>query len=153
MLNKLTGSENKFLEYALVTGQFGGIILITAATDFKSVPYSAYVAATLGFALGGYAIMVMKFGNFNVLPRPVINSQLVIRGPYRFIRHPMYTSVLLIATALIAGDFSLIKAGIGLLLALCLTIKLEYEETLLLKRFPEYAAYRKHTKRLIPFLW
>lgn len=153
MLNKLTGRENKFLEYVLVTGQLTGIILIAILTNYASLSFLTIVAALLGFALGGYAILVMKLGNFHILPRPVNRSQLIARGPYRYIRHPMYTSVLIVATALIAGDFSIIKLGIGLLLALCLVIKLEYEENLFVQRFPEYEAYRNITKRLIPFLW
>jgi protein-S-isoprenylcysteine O-methyltransferase Ste14 len=153
MLNKLIDKENKFIEYALVTGQFAGIILVAITTHFGSLPLAAYGAALLGIAFGGYAILEMKFGNFHVLPRLVENSHLVISGPYRYIRHPMYTSVLTIAAALIVGDFSMIKLGIGLLLLLCLIIKLEYEENLLTKRFPEYGAYRKITKRLVPFLW
>ncbi|MEI6749349.1 MAG: methyltransferase family protein [Bacteroidales bacterium] len=153
MLNKLTGKENKFLEYALVTGQFSGIILIAVTTHFRALSEAYLIVALLGLALGGYAILVVKFGNFHVLPRPVTNSKMVIRGPYRYIRHPMYTSVILIASALVAGDFSPMKLGIGILLTLCLITKLEYEETLLVKRFPEYDAYRKTTKRLIPFFW
>jgi len=153
MLNKLTGKENKFLEYALVAGQFSGIILIAVTTHFRALSEAYLIVALFGLAFGGYAILVMKLGNFHVLPRLVTNSQLVMRGPYRYIRHPMYTSVLLVSAAVIAGDFSPMKLGIGILLTLCLIIKLEYEETLLTKRFPDYNAYRKTTKRLIPFLW
>jgi len=153
MLNRLTGRENKFLEYALVAGQFGGIFLIAILTHFWSLSVIAIAIAILGFALGGYSILVMKLGNFHVLPRPVSRSELVSRGPYKYIRHPMYTSVLVVAAALIAGDFSLIKLGIGILLTFCLILKLEYEENLFVQRFPEYDAYRKITKRVIPFLW
>ena len=153
MLNRLTGRENKFLEYALVAGQFGGIFLIAILTHFWSLSVIAIAIAILGFAFGGYSILVMKLGNFHVLPRPVSRSELVSRGPYKYIRHPMYTSVLVVAAALIAGDFSLIKLGIGILLTFCLILKLEYEENLFVQRFPEYDAYRKITKRVIPFLW
>jgi protein-S-isoprenylcysteine O-methyltransferase Ste14 len=153
MLNRLTGRENKMLEYGLVAGQFGGIFLIAILTHFWSLPAAAIVIAILGFALGAYAILVMKLGKFHVLPRPVEKSQLVTVGPYKYIRHPMYTSVLVVASALIAGDFSLIKLAAGILLTFFLIIKLEYEENLFARRFPEYDAYRKTTKRLIPFLW
>ena len=34
-----------------------------------------------------------------------------------------------------------------------LFIKPQYEERLLMERFPEYEAYRRQTKRLIPFVW
>jgi protein-S-isoprenylcysteine O-methyltransferase Ste14 len=153
MLNRLTRRENKLLEYALVIGQFGSIILIAILTHFSFLSLVSISTAILGFALGGYAILVMKIGNFHVLPRPVSRSELVNSGPYKYIRHPMYTSVLIVAASLIAGDFSFAKLVIGVLLAFCLLIKLEYEENLFVKRFPEYETYRKNTKRLIPFLW
>jgi len=38
-------------------------------------------------------------------------------------------------------------------LLVTLLIKLRYEESLLMERFPEYETYRHQTKRLIPFVW
>jgi protein-S-isoprenylcysteine O-methyltransferase Ste14 len=153
MLSRITGRENKLLEYILVTGQFAGIFLIAILIHFSSLPKASIILAILGVAFGGWAILVMKLGNFHVLPRPVSRSELVKSGPYRYIRHPMYTTVLLVSAALIAGDFSFVKLGIGILLAFCLLIKLEYEENLLVKRFPEYESYKGITKRLIPCVW
>ena len=95
----------------------------------------------------------MKLGYFHVLPHPVKKSEMVLHGPYRYIRHPMYTSVLLTALALLAGDYSLTRLIICLLLAADLIVKLEYEEKLLVIRFPSYADYCRKTKRLIPFLY
>jgi protein-S-isoprenylcysteine O-methyltransferase Ste14 len=153
MLNNLTGKENKLFEYTLVTCQFGSILLIAILTHYCSLSLVSILFSILGIALGGYAIMVMKIGKFHVLPRPVSRSELVTKGPYKYIRHPMYTSVLIVAAALIAGDFSVVKSGIGIFLAFSLIIKLEYEENLFIQRFPEYNAYRDNTKRLIPFIW
>lgn len=144
---------NKALEYILVSIQFAGILLIGITTDWGSLPFWAILAGAAGFGLGGYAILVMKPGNFHVLPHPLILSEMVVHGPYRYIRHPMYTSVLLTGLALIAGDFTAIRLLIWLLLATDLIVKLEYEEKLLVKRFPDYESYRQITKRLIPFFY
>ena len=148
-----TKQESKLLEYVLVIVQFAGILLIGITTNWESLPLIAVLAGVIGFSLGGYAILVMKLGNFNVLPHPVENAEMVLHGPYRYIRHPMYTSVLLTTLALIAGDFSAARLVVWVLMAADLIVKLEYEEKLLLARFPAYEAYRQRTKRLIPFLY
>jgi protein-S-isoprenylcysteine O-methyltransferase Ste14 len=65
----------------------------------------------------------------------------------------MYASVLLVTLAWVLGNplpyRIMLWAGLGM----TLLIKLQYEERLLIERFPEYEAYRRETKRLIPFVW
>ena len=148
-----TKQGNKLLEYVLVAIQFATILLICLTTDWSSLPLLAVVVAAIFIGLGCYALLVMKFGNFHILPHPVKNSEMVIHGPYRYIRHPMYTSVLLTMLALIVGDFSAARLAMWLVLAADLIVKLNYEEKLLVIRFPAYKTYRLKTKRLIPFLY
>ncbi len=80
--------------------------------------------------------------------------ELIERGPYRLVRHPIYTGLLAmsLATAIVAGHV----AGIaGLVLVfVSFSIKLGNEEEIMLKQFPEeYAAYQGRVKRLIPFVF
>ncbi len=81
------------------------------------------------------------------------NHELVKTGPYRFVRHPIYTGLLVMAlgTAISAGRLrcwlGLVVVGIGF------WIKLRQEERLMLRHFPdEYPAYRKQVKALVPFI-
>ena len=78
---------------------------------------------------------------------------LITRGPYALVRHPIYTGLLamIVATVIVLGHV----AGIIALplVFVSLWIKLRYEEELMLQKFPdEYAAYQRRVKRLIPFL-
>jgi len=79
--------------------------------------------------------------------------KLVQRGPYRFMRHPIYTGHLLmgLGTAIASG---LLVAFAGLALFACgFWIKLNQEERLLLRGFPEeYPAYKARVKALIPYV-
>jgi protein-S-isoprenylcysteine O-methyltransferase Ste14 len=79
--------------------------------------------------------------------------ELVERGPYRFVRHPIYTGILTMffATALVRGHVAGF-AGVLLMFA-SFWIKLGREEKLMLQQFPErYAAYQHRAKRIIPFV-
>jgi protein-S-isoprenylcysteine O-methyltransferase Ste14 len=82
------------------------------------------------------------------------DHELIMRGPYALMRHPIYTAILImfIGAALAVGT---IEAFAGLLLfATGLWIKLRQEEQLMARRFPDdYPAYRRRVKRLIPFIW
>jgi len=79
--------------------------------------------------------------------------ELVEHGPYRFVRHPIYTGMLIMffATALLQRHLAGF-AGVLLLFA-SFWIKLGREEKLMLEQFPErYRAYQQRAKRIIPFV-
>jgi protein-S-isoprenylcysteine O-methyltransferase Ste14 len=81
------------------------------------------------------------------------DHELVTHGPYRYVRHPIYSAILAMffATALATG-----RLGGFVGFALCFLscwIKLGQEEALLMRHFPdEYPAYRARVKALVPFV-
>jgi protein-S-isoprenylcysteine O-methyltransferase Ste14 len=81
------------------------------------------------------------------------NHELIGRGPYRLVRHPIYTGLLamLLATWMEQGH---IAGAIGLVLAFAsFWIKSNNEEEVMRKQFPEqYADYTERVKRIIPFI-
>jgi len=79
--------------------------------------------------------------------------ELIRTGPYRFVRHPIYTGLLVMfaGTTLHIGQ---LRCLLGLLLvAIGFWIKLGQEERLLARHFPEaYPVYKRDVKALIPFV-
>jgi len=65
----------------------------------------------------------------------------------------MYTSVLVITLAWMVEHPLPFQVALWVGLVITLSVKLRYEESLLIERFPEYDAYRRQTKRLIPLVW
>jgi len=81
------------------------------------------------------------------------NHELIERGPYRYVRHPIYSGMLLmvLGTSLIRG--SVFGFAVFLLCCLGLWLKARREEALLEGHFPTaYASYKASVKAFIPFL-
>jgi protein-S-isoprenylcysteine O-methyltransferase Ste14 len=78
--------------------------------------------------------------------------ELIETGPYRVVRHPIYSGLLLmvLGTAILAGRLGGLVAFPIYLLSIW--IKLRWEEALMTKHFPEYLEYKARTKALVPFL-
>jgi protein-S-isoprenylcysteine O-methyltransferase Ste14 len=95
----------------------------------------------------------MSRSKLNVTPTVRPGAQLVERGPYRWIRHPMYTALLLGGLGLVWNAPSPLRWAAWIMLALVLLVKLHYEEGLLATAFTDYPAYQTRTKRLIPYLY
>src|SRR4029453_3446667 len=112
---------------------------------------AAILCATgLAFALWARVTLGRNWSGIVTLKE---GHELVERGPYRFVRHPIYTGILTMffATAIVLGH---IAGFLGsFLMFASFWIKLGHEERLMLQQFPDrYAAYQKRAKRIIPFL-
>jgi len=80
-------------------------------------------------------------------------ESLVTRGPYRYIRNPIYTSVVIFLFAGAGAHMSwlsIVFALIGLVGALA---RIFAEERFLRIRYPEYAEYAARTKRMVPLVF
>jgi protein-S-isoprenylcysteine O-methyltransferase Ste14 len=80
--------------------------------------------------------------------------ELIERGPYRFVRHPIYTGLMamLLATAIAFGH---LEGLVAVILAFAsFWIKWSEEENLMRQHFPEqYRSYERRVKRIIPFVF
>ena len=137
----------------LITIQFAAIAAIAFTGPLIAKPWYLLVIEASGIFLGVYSIVVMRVGNFNIRPIVKTEGRMVTHGPYRIIRHPMYTSILLALIPLIIYHFTWIRLAIMLILTINLVIKMVYEESLLKAHFPHYNGYMKKSYRIIPFIF
>ena len=139
--------------YVLVGVQFAcmGAILVSGPWFARNEWF--FTLELSGGLLGLWAILSMKLQNMNVFPEVRAGSRLVTNGPYQWIRHPMYTALLMIMLALVCESFSYWRGFWWLLLTADLVVKLSYEERLLGEAFDDYEAYRLQTWRLVPWIF
>ena len=144
---------NALLSYGLVFVQLVclGLIALTGPL-FAANPVLLLLEGAAGL-LGLWAIFTMGIDNFNVTPDVKPRARLVTSGPYRYIRHPMYTALLVGGLALVLDMLSPPRMVLWLVLFVDLMIKLNYEEQLLSRDLEGYSAHMRRTKRLIPFLY
>jgi protein-S-isoprenylcysteine O-methyltransferase Ste14 len=138
--------------------KFGGILILIAigilflrGSVLSSSPWAiAFQLLAIGLVIWARATFLGQ--QFKVTADPG-SGQLLQRGPYRFIRHPMYLAALLFVWASILSHWSLTNLFIGFLVVIILIIRIHVEEGLLREKYPEYQEYARKTKRFIPFIW
>lgn len=113
------------------------------------------VGAGVAFVGAGLAFVASRRlgGAMTASPVPKEGADLVMTGPYRFARHPIYggLSLILMGTALVLD--SIVGFSVAALLIPFFLVKARFEERQLRMRFAEYRAYRQTVhRRLIPFL-
>lgn len=122
---------------------------------FVPSPVIGWIGAGVVVIGIGVAIWARLVLGRNWSPRPSRKEEheLVTGGPYAFVRHPIYTGMLLamFGSALTGSFFAL---GIFILAGVVFLARIPREERIMLDLFPtEYPLYQARTKRLIPLVW
>ena len=108
-------------------------------------------AQLLAIALSVWARRTFQTDQFSIQAEPQ-EGQLLLKGPYQFIRHPMYAAALLLIWSGILGHISPVNLLIGVSITGVIAIRIVVEEQYLRTRYPGYTDYSHRTKRLIPLI-
>ncbi|MBA2359999.1 MAG: isoprenylcysteine carboxylmethyltransferase family protein [Actinobacteria bacterium] len=127
-----------------VVGQTILMALVVASWFFgEGISRLGLALAAVGLAIALWSFSAMR-GSLTPYPRPRRDGVLVDRGPYRYLRHPMY-----VGGALLFAGLSVVFSVWGIALTGALGVfwigKARLEERHLLDRFPGYAEYRRRT--------
>jgi protein-S-isoprenylcysteine O-methyltransferase Ste14 len=119
--------------------------------------WSAWMVLPLVVFFAGIALRrsaISTLGRFySRRVRTLTDHQVVSTGPYRFIRHPAYTGVILAHAGM-----TLVLLNVASVLTLVLLVvpaflwRISVEERLLLQ-LPEYAEFASGRRRLLPYVW
>ncbi|MDC9714225.1 MAG: isoprenylcysteine carboxylmethyltransferase family protein [Gammaproteobacteria bacterium] len=135
-----------------VVVQFGCIVYLIFNAQFAHFNALTYLLISIATVIGLSAVINMKPSNLNISPALKKQHQLVTNGIYHWIRHPMYTSVLLLCLAFSLTNMHYLAQLTLLVLWIDLILKSNLEEKLLTQRFDTYQDYKNKTGRFIPYL-
>ncbi len=142
----------KMLSPALVIAQFTCIAVLLFGGRW-ALPWWAWALFISGLGVFAWACLSLGGNNFTILPDPREGNTISNAGIYRFLRHPMYTAVLLCGMAVTFGAPSAWRwIAIGVC-TVVLLLKIRYEESLLAQRHPDYPQVMRGVPRLCPWIW
>ncbi len=116
-----------------------------------------HIARWSGAVIGGLGIALMYISldtlgrNYSSTTETRAGSELVVSGPYRWVRHPYYVAAILmvVATTLLADNW--IIGGLGIIMIVLLVLRTPIEEEALVREFGDaYTAYQRRTGRFFP---
>ncbi len=91
-------------------------------------------------------------GNLTVFPKPVAHASLVDTGAYGLVRHPIYGGLICGAAGWALVTSSAVAGVAAAVLAAFFELKSRREEAWLIEEVPGYEAYRRRTRRLLPWI-
>jgi protein-S-isoprenylcysteine O-methyltransferase Ste14 len=128
-------------------------LLAAQGLMLRSTSWPGWIGVSAGLGLGLWALAVNRPGNFNIRPLPREGGQLILSGPYRWVRHPMYSALLLcgFGAVLMADRRGLAISALALLYAV-LRVKAGVEERAMTESHPGYADHARRIGRFVPRL-
>jgi protein-S-isoprenylcysteine O-methyltransferase Ste14 len=129
----------------------GGILFLVLTHSLFSASPVVIALQLAAIALNVSARLSFPREAFRVSAAPG-GSEIIRRGPYRFIRHPMYAAVLLFIWTAILSHLSWLNVSVGIVVTAFACARVIAEERLLRQRFPGYIDYARSTKAIIPFV-
>jgi protein-S-isoprenylcysteine O-methyltransferase Ste14 len=132
----------------------GGVLLAPA---WGHLPLPDF-CRPLGYLIAGAGLLVAALAtrqlhssrSLTPLPSPRSGSLLLTSGCFRFVRHPIYSGLLLWALGVAVASASLLHLLLFALLGLFLNAKAAREESLLALKFSDYTRYAARTPRFFP---
>ena len=116
---------------------------------------SAVVGIALAMTLVGVGLAVVSAsslgGSFSFGPQ---GRALVVRGPYRLVRHPIYLAELAMIVGVTVVNPRVVPLAGATAVVVLQLVRIRAEEHLLRSTFPGFSSYTAVTRyRLVPFLW
>jgi len=128
------------------------ILYLLISGNFLSHSLFVIAGQLLAITLSVWARISFQKKQFSVHAEPH-EGPLVVTGPYKVIRHPMYAAALLLVWSSILGHLSLITVIVGCIMTSAVAIRVIQEEQALRAHYPDYGVYAHKTRRFIPFVF
>ena len=156
-------SPSSTLQHTIIFGT--GLYLLFGSPSMPGWFNQPVFAVTFPIALVGLGLVICGAGlsiwarlilgeNWSNFPSLKQDHALIVTGPYRLVRHPIYTG-LLIALLGSALQYGLVRSFLAVLTcAISVYLKVSVEEEFMVQRFGDaYLRYRRNVNAVLPFLF
>lgn len=144
-------------DIVLVSIQLVLFILYSIPVAWSLEFFSWFKTVGLVFAIIGCIVLALSLlqlnKNLSPFPTPKDNSVLIQCGLYAWVRHPIYSGIIILFVGYGIYQDSLFKLVISIFLWVLFYFKTQYEELQLQRKFPEYRVYKSKVGRFFPNLF
>lgn len=136
--------------WSLIVLQFLLAAILVLSARWWPFPWTPMLIGMPGIGLALSAWIKMGLRRIRIHPGATAQTRLITSGPYRVVRHPMYTGLLWFTAAMLLSGFTWWRLIMWIALVLVLRVKAAHEERSMTKLFPEYTAYQKRVGQILP---
>jgi len=133
-----------FLQFLIISLHFFQQEFIPQKQIIQASPFSYFLGILI--IIIAFIIILVSIKdlgrNLSPFPRPIKNSNLITTGIYRFIRHPMYYSLIFISIGVFIIKLSIYYLFLSISLGLIIKFKIALEEQYLNNKFKNYFLYK-----------
>lgn len=130
------------------------LLVSPASVDCWGSLHDAFaILGLILFTFGAAVVFIAGFGmgkSLTAIPLPRESGHLVVTGLFKWLRHPIYTGLLMLGLGVVLVNGYWPQAIIWFVLSLVLARKSRFEEHFLLQKYPEYAEYMRVTGGFLP---
>ena len=138
--------------FALYVFALVGTPGLTEGVGLEYARITGAAMVVIAVVIGGWSMVVLG-RDLSIFPHPVEEAQLVDRGPYRLVRHPVYFAVILGALGLALALLNTAAAIVALVFIPFFMAKTGFEEDRLVEQVAGYREYRSAIPyRIIPWV-
>jgi protein-S-isoprenylcysteine O-methyltransferase Ste14 len=156
----MNSAETRGASRRFVIAQNVLLVLFMAIGLFapKNYLFASEIIRMIGNVIAAIGVVLILFSVISlrrviqVAPEPKEGGQLIQSGPYRFLRHPIYTGIIFCVIGLFLRTATIWIGIASLAVIVFLFFKAGFEEKLLLVAYPDYEQYRRRTWGLLPGL-
>lgn len=136
-----------------MAAQFALLIVLVLLPDQPTPNQTVYL---IGRSIAIFALFALVLAAFflrpsiTALPEPREGAPFITSGIYRYVRHPMYSALILFGIGAAIYKWSPIAVLVAIGLFIVLNVKYRYEDSLLRAKWPEAAQYQKKVGALFP---
>lgn len=100
-----------------------------------------------------WTLWTIKFENFSLLKQSTKKSRLVPKGPFVYIRYPIYTALIILSTSWTYSELSISRILVWIILMVSVILTIIYYENILSKKVSDFGLYKQRTYRILPFIY